>query len=368
MNHGPSPYRVLLLATLATFAGCGGEPAGAQPPSAQPGDDAGVGGALPSAYESAVNGKPGEDAPNTPDLGPLPSELDSLVWPTRPQVTNEVTATTAEELEAAVSTPGTRVRLRGVEAGEVRVTADDIEIIADESSSLGRLYIAQSVRRVRVEGGRWAGVKIEVPADFTAGKSFHPELMAEDVWLEGMKVVADEGIAYEIRGKRIAIVDSDVTAELYSVWCGDTGHFQTEDLILYGNVFRSKGPESTVRLVSVLRSAAVSNVMSNTYKHNYRVHGVSDLNLAVDNLLVGTGVMLGTMEGDRLGTVWFDDNVMHHDAPDLFNPSPSSIATLFARRNTAYAQQHAVFYEGELPPGWVLAENQVAPYQDPPSY
>lgn len=302
-----------------------------------------------------------------PDLGSLPSELGELKWPARPTVTREVTVTSADQLQAAVEQPGTRVVARGVRGGDVRITVNDIEIVADESTSLGQLSIGQRVRRVRVEGGRWTAVRIEIPASFSGGANYQPDLMAEDIWLEDMTVDSGGETAYEIRGKRIAILKSDVTAGRYSVWCGDTASFQTEDLILYDNVFRSAGPEATVRFVSVLRSAVVSNVLSNTYKHNYRIHGTSDLNYAADNLLVGTGVMLGTMEGDHLGRVWFDDNVMHQTAPDLFNPSPA-IETLVARRNLAYVDGRSGFYEGPVAAGWTISENQVAPYQVPSAF
>lgn len=379
--------RILMAVILATLTGCSAEvSAGAQPGAYDesadapptwlaggselaPLPDGGTDFAAPSAPSSGApsSGEPAEGASTTPSLGALPSELGSLAWPTRPNVTREVSVTTAAELQEAAATPGTRVLANGVHGGDVRITANDVEIVADPGTSLGQLSIGQGVQRVRVEGGRWTAVRIDVPADFSAGASYRPELMAQDVWLEGMTVESGSETAYEIRGERIAIVGSDVTAGRYSVWCGDTGDFQTEDLILYDNVFRSAGPEATVRLVSVLRSATVSNVLSNTFKHNYRIHGVSDLNFAADNLLVGTGVMLGTMEGDSLGTVWFDDNVMHHDAPDLFNPSPS-IAALFARRNMVYAAQHTSFYGGAAPSGWTVAENQMAAYQEPPSF
>lgn len=363
MKRGPSSLRILMACSFAALLGCSGElVAEAQP------DGVGFvpGNVAPDTDAGAQKPTSAEDA-QKPDLGALPSELEALAWPAAPNVTSEVTVTSADELAAAAATPGTRILASGVQGGDVRVTASDVEIIADAASSLGQLSIAQGVQRLRVQGGRWTGVRIDVPADFSGGASYRPELMAEDIWLEKLTIDSGGESAYEIRGKRIAILENDVTAGRYSIWCGDTGPFQTEDLILYGNTFRSAGPESTVRLVSVLRSATVSNVLSNTYKHNYRIHGVSDLNFASDNLLVGTGVMMGTMEGDSLGTVWFDDNVMHHDAPDLFNPAPS-IAALFARRNTVYAAQHGEFFGGAPSPGWDLSENQMAPYQDPPAF
>lgn len=367
MNHGPNTLRILsvVLAAGASLApaGCAAEADSTLPPTREWMASAGDGGI------GALSAQGAPEAAATPSLGELPGELAELAWPTRPSITREVTVSTAAELEAAVATPGTRILASGLQGGDVWIGTNDIEIVADAGSSFGQLLIAQGTQRVRIEGGRWGTVRVEVPADFSGGgASYRPELMAEDLWLEGLTIDSGSESAYEIRGKRIAILGNDITAGRYSIWCGDTGEFQTEDFILYDNVFRSAGPESTVRLVSVLRSAAVSNVFSNTYKHNYRIHGVSDLNFAADNLLVGTGVMLGTMEGDSLGQVWFDDNVMHHDAPDLFNPAPATVRALVARRNTIYAAQHDTFFAGAAPAGWDLSENQVAPYQAPPAF
>ena len=131
------------------------------------------------------------------------------------------------------------------------------------------------------------------------------------------------------------------------------------------NSFDSAGPESTVRLVSVLRTATIENRIANSNKHNYRIHGTSDLAYARDNLLINTGVMLGRMAGDTLNRIWFDDNVFHHVAPDLFNPD-GAIGSLRARRNLAMTDVWSCFYCGSTPAGWDIADNVVAPYTPAP--
>lgn len=381
MTCGPNLLRIIP-AMLLGLLGCGGEASAAQPSgpfetgtpefahAPLPADDAGPHSPASSAGSSAPasSAPPAADTSTTPDLGPLPPELAALTWPARPRITREVTARTMAELEEAVATPGTRVTLVGVQGGDLDIRANDIELVADASSSLGRLAVTQGIERVRVEGGRWGPIHVEVPADFSSGQaSYDPALMARDLSFESMTIDSGGTTAFEIRGQRIAAVGNDVTTGSYSVWCGDTGHFQSEDIILFDNVFRSGGEQSTVRLVSVRRSATVSNVLSNPHKHNYRVHGVSDLAVASDNLLVGAGVMMGTMEGDRLERVWFDDNVIHHDAPDLFNPAPG-IRALSASRNMTYCDTHPEFFEGDVQSGWTMSENQIAPYQAPPAF
>lgn len=300
------------------------------------------------------------------DLGELPPELAELRWPELPRTTREVTVTSADALAAEAAVPGTRIVAEGVVGGDLTIGADDIEIVADAATSLGVLHIPQRRARVRIEGGQWRGVRVAIPATFQGAADFRPEYMAEDLFFDGVTIDSGTETAMEVRGKRIALVRSEVHGGRYSVWCGDTGHFQSEDLIILGNVLDSAGPEPTVRIVSVLRSAVVSNVLTNTYKHNYRIHGESDLNYASDNLLVNTGVMFGRMAGDSLGRVWFDDNVFHHVAPDLFNPD-MSIRELRARRNLVHVDGRAGMYEGAPQPGWDISDNVVVPYAPPPA-
>ncbi len=303
-----------------------------------------------------------------PDLGPLPSAMAGLSWPTAPHTTRQVTATTAEEITAAAATAGTRILAHGATGGDVSVSANDVEIVADGATHLGRLNIERAVARVLVSGGHWGGVTVAIPGEFVPSTVYRPEWMAQDLDFENMTLDSGTESAFEIRGVRIAVVHADVTAGRYSVWCGDTGNFQSEDIIVVDNKLRSAGPEATARFVSVRRSAFVSNQASNTYKHNYRIHGTSDLNYASDNLLVGTGAMFGTMPEDSLGTMWFDDNVFHDSSPDLFNPSTTAIHVVHARRNMAYTDMRAEFFPGPVPAAWDLADNQVAPYTPAPAF
>ena len=107
------------------------------------------------------------------------------------------------------------------------------------------------------------------------------------------------------------VYNSAIRGQAYSVWSGDAGPYQTEDLVLACSTFRSHAAagernEATVRLVSVLRSVVVDSTLQNSNegsfdptvndpflvdppsntKHNYRIHGHSDLNFAARNLLI----------------------------------------------------------------------------------
>jgi hypothetical protein len=271
---------------------------------------------------------------------------------------------TADELAREVGVPGTRVHVVGAVGGSIGIGVDDVEILADDATSLGGLLVARGVSRAHVSGGAWTSVELAIPANFYPSVEYRDEWMVEDVLLEGVRVSAGD-TAFAIRGRRIAIVRSVAEAARYSVWCGDTGPFQSEDVIVSGNDFRSAGAEATVRLVQVLRSATVHNRLENGTKHNYRVHGTSDLNYAARNLLVKTGVMLGRMPGDDLGRVWFDDNELHHDVPDLFNPD-GGIDALHATGNVAYTNVWDCFYCAGVMPGWTVSDNVVHPYVPAP--
>lgn len=302
------------------------------------------------------------------DLGTLPAELAELAWPAPPRITREVEVTSAAEMQAAVDVDGTRVRVRGAIPERVTVHGSDIEIVGDAQSSVARLGL-DSAHRVRITGGEYGVIELQPPARWNPDPRYDIALLSTDVMIERVRVVADD-TAFLVRGRRVAVIDSDVTAERYSLWAGDTGPLDGEDLIVAGNTFRSAGPEATVRIHDVIRSVVVDNVLSNTAKHNYRVHGRSDRAFAARNLLLGTGVMIGTQPGDRVGTIIFVDNVLHHLSPSLFQLELSAIARLVCRGNVAYSDRpHAFYAYSEVPAGWEVAGNQRLPYRpyEPPA-
>lgn len=347
-----------LLMVAFVMVGCTEVPDDGQPDAVVVAPDASV--------PEPTDPEPTDPPTGVETLGPLPAAMAGLRWPEQPRITREVTVTSAGQASAEASVAGTRIFIEGARGGDVSVSANDVEIIADDATRLGRLGLGRGVSRVRIEGGTWSAIHLALPAQYYPSVEHRPEWMVSDVTIEGVHVIAPD-MAFEIRGRRIAILRSRADAVRYSVWCGDTGPMQSEDVILHENVFVSSGPEATVRLVQVLRSATIDNTLSNTGKHNYRIHGTSDLNYAAQNLLVGTGVMLGRMPGDDLGRTWFDDNVFHHSAPDLFNPE-RTIGALHATGNVAHTNVWDCFYCGSVQPGWTVGENEIRPYTPPPAF
>ena len=105
----------------------------------------------------------------------------------------------------------------------------------------------------------------------------------------------------------------------------------------------------------------VGNVLYNPIKHNYRIHGTSDLHYAARNTINGGGVMIGDGRTDRVGKVWFNDNVLNHTTEDLFNMK-GPLEQISAHNNTVISRQWGE--GGRFPPGRAkvtdLENNKVA--------
>lgn len=295
------------------------------------------------------------------DLGALPEAFGEVRWPAAPRIRREVEI---ERGERVIDRPGTRVIVRGA-LERIVVQADDVEIRGEEGARIDHVVIGRGRARIRILGGRYGKIELSVPAQFVPPPVvWRREWMARDVSIDGVEVDAADS-AFMIRGKRVAILRSQVRAAHYSIWCGDTDEFQSEDLIIAGNRFASAGPESTVRLVSVRRAVVVDNVISNTSKHDFRVHGVSDGVLFARNRLLNTGIMVGSMEDDRIGGVWILDNAMYHRAPSLFEVEPARVRGLVVSGNRVFSDRWSCLVCDRTGVEWMVDRNSMAPYQEP---
>jgi hypothetical protein len=208
---------------------------------------------------------------------------------------------------------------------------------------------------------------MQVPGQYYPTEEFHPEWLTSDVLIDRVDVSADDTAFLMRGGIRVAITNSRARAVRYGVWFGDTAFFESADVILAGNEMTCDGPEATVRLVHVRRSATIGNRLSNGAKHNYRVHGRSELNWGARNLMIETGAFLGGLPDDAIGQQWLEDNTFHHRAPSLLELDPA-IPALSLRGNTIYSDVWDCFWcSGAPPDGWVIEENTMMPYLDPPT-
>jgi hypothetical protein len=337
-------FGLLLCATIACSAG------GATPTSARP-----------ITEGSTVRSDPPRPSPVRYDLGELPPELGTIAWPAPPRVRRAIAVGSEQEAARAAAQSGSRIVVRD-DIDDLTVTADDIEIV--NRARIGHLAIERGHRRIRVTGGRYGAIELAVPAQFVPPPPvWRAEWLVEDVMIDDVDVEAAD-TAFAIRGRRVAIVRSRAHAQRYSVWCGDTGEFSTEDLVIAGNRFDSAGPESTVRLVGVSGAVVVDNVLANTQKHDFRVHGTSDRVFFARNRLLRTGIMVGSMPGDRIGSVWIVDNTLHHTAPSLFQTDPSRVERLVAHGNHIYSDRWSCFVCDATAPRWSVSDNPVEPYRD----
>jgi hypothetical protein len=165
----------------------------------------------------------------------------------------------------------------------------------------------------------------------------------------------------------MAVTNSRAHAVRYGVWLGDTADFGSEDIIVAGNHIRVDGPEATVRFVHVARSAVVGNRLENTEKHNYRTHGRSRESWAARNVLVGTGMMLGTLPSDSwaIERQWIESNTLHHTVPSLLELD-ARLLELVMRDNHTYTDVWDCFVCVPVQPTWVIENNVVEAYRPPP--
>jgi hypothetical protein len=300
------------------------------------------------------------------DAGELPLSL-TLRWPAAPRIQREIEVATVAEFERASQRSGTRIVVTRALPGEVVVRGSDVEVTMREGVEVERLRIDHAQKRIRVRGGRYGEILLSHPAQFYPVKEPHPEWMVEDVIVDGVQIHAPR-TAIEAYGRRVAVLNSDIHAQLYSVWSGAVMGIGSEDILIAHNRMSSAGPEATVRLVDVLRSVTVDNVLRNNIKHNYRVHGRSDLAYAARNIFIHTGVMFGTMPDDHIGRIWFQDNTFFHRQNDLFHPGVGRVAHLRAGGNKAHTASFSCFSCEQGPPGWLIGKNELLPYRDPPPF
>jgi hypothetical protein len=109
--------------------------------------------------------------------------------------------------------------------------------------------------------------------------------------------------------------------------------------------------------------------MSNPERHNYRVHGRSDLAFAARNVLVDAGVMIASdSEEDEVGAVWFLENTLHHRTPSLLvvdRPLGSRLARFVATGNSIFSDVWDCFLCDDPPNGWTVRNNRMQPYRPP---
>jgi hypothetical protein len=300
------------------------------------------------------------------DAGELPRSL-SLRWPAAPHIAREVEVASVPQFERASQTPGTRLVVTRALRGEALVKGSNVEVTMRDGVTIERLRIAHGQKRIRLRGGRYGQILFSHPAQFQPVERPRPDWLIEDVIIDGVRVDAPRS-AIEVFGKRVAVLNSDIRAQTYSLWSGPVLGIGSEDVLIAGNRMSSAGPEATLRLVDVLRSVTVDNLLRNEFKHTYRVHGRSDLAYAGRNAFIHTGVMFGTMPNDRVGRIWFEDNTFFHRQNDLFHPGPGGVARLRAVGNKAHTAKFRCFCCEPMSADWRLSRNQLLPYREPPSF
>jgi len=295
------------------------------------------------------------------DLGPLPFEVN---WPVPPKIVREVVVNSMDDYAQHANAMGTRFLIKESLPEQLAIQANDVEVLMDASVHVPHITIGAGLRRIRVAGGVTGTVAIPVPGRWDDGLGRHvfdPERIVEDVVFDGIRVrtapppkdtrKASGTTAFSIRGRRIAVLNCEVDSGTYGVWCSfgvAPRDVPCEDIIVAGCTFRAAGPEATVRFVGARRGVVVANVLYNPIKHNYRIHGISDLHYAARNTLNGGGVMIGDNKTDQVGRVWFNDNVLNNTTAGFFNLK-ASLDQITAHNNVTISVQRG--QSGRFTPG-----------------
>jgi hypothetical protein len=301
-----------------------------------------------------------QPGPGTPyNLSELPVEYRPAL-PAAPVTNSQVNPTTAAALASAGQTPGRRVIVNtNLSGADIHIQASDIELEVQPAGRIRRVTIAAGVSRIRVDGG---GTIQELIMSLPSGNP------ATDVHIDGVRFdspwYADwGGTSMELRGHRIAVTNCITESHRYSIWADSDGYAGGQDILIANNDFLSHcnhaggsppHSESTVRLVGFDRSAVLNNRLENGSKHNYRIHGSSVRYYAANNVLVGSGFMLGTMEGDDLDYGIFRNHYIHWLRNGFADLQPSTMFNFVLTTNQAYATGWGCLWCGTPPSHWTV--------------
>jgi hypothetical protein len=304
-------------------------------------------------------------------LGKLPDGF-TVQWPTAPKISRSVDVSTIADFNKAAATAGTLINIKGQISGQGNINASDIEVRMDDKASIGGVLIGLSVKRVALIGGHYTGtIEMLQPSTFYPSRVDNPAWAVEDVMLDGINVRSTNSTGIFLRGHRVAVIRSFSHGADYGIYSDTISADHNSDIIIAGNQIEAEGRQATLRLIQVSHSVTVENrltdLMQTGEKHNYRVHGNSNMVFAARNELVNSGTMLGTMPNDNVTDLWFNDNTFHHKTPDLFNPDRAQVHNLHAHNNVAYTDIWPCFFCGGVPAGWDLGNNVIKPYQAPPA-
>ncbi|MEQ8892220.1 MAG: hypothetical protein RID93_31530, partial [Sandaracinaceae bacterium] len=299
------------------------------------------------------------------DLGVLPEEVSALRWAEAPRISREVTVRSRAELLRETSVSGSRVRVEGdLGAGALQLRADDVEVIAPRTSHLGALTVGRGVKRVRVVGGVWSSIEIEPPATWSPRFEARAEWLAEDIWFSHVTVDADE-IALKVRGRRVVVAHSDLTASRHALWVGDTYDAQTEDLTLYDTVLDAVGGQATAQVHDAARVVFFHSQLIHPSRPALEAHGRVEGLFVADSVFVHGGAVLGGQAEDAVSDVRFEHDIFHHDVGALFAPD-GRVDGVVAQHNLAYSDLADAFHNGAMGRDWVMRDNQVQPYRAVP--
>ncbi len=306
----------------------------------------------------------------------IPTELSTFAFPAQPVTTRTVTVTDAATFTAEAAINGTHIIVGAPITASVAIDASDIRVTMEPGARLGELTIRSSAKqnkRISLEGGTYRNIHLFQAVGYWPDLVTYPDRMLEDITIDGVTVGdpsdANLGNAIWLTGHRVAVVRSTCRAVKYCIWSDDGSSndpaLQNSDILIAGNDFRTEGLEANIRLVHANRAIVVDNLLQSDLKHNFRIHGTSDLVFVADNTLLDAGIMTGAVN-DVLGALWFVRNTIYNTLPDMFNMANVNMDALYVLDNVAYSDTWTCFYCSPThAPISSIERNVIHPYQLP---
>lgn len=305
------------------------------------------------------------------DLGTLPEEFDELQWPTAPTITDEVTVSNVSELTDALGQNNMRIIVEaGTYVTQLSIGGSDKELIFEEGAIIApsgsTAFSINNAQRISIVGGDFEG------GVYIFGSS--GDILLDDVNIDTKRAASQWEDTVEIapssNGNRIAIINSSISAYRYAGFVSGV-----TDFILANTNLHADGPESTLRLMTVVRAVIVDNRLYNGMKHTFRAHDSSDLVFFARNQVEYTGFMFNNIEPDpNVIRAWLYDNTFYHQTNSLMQTgNTEETLWLTAVNNTAYTTSCAdpegcgetITAHGAWGP---VSNNLRFPYQEPPEW
>ncbi len=303
-------------------------------------------------------------APPAPyDLGLLPASL-GIAWPAQPEVDREVALDSADDVANGYFESNTRLRIR-VDLDELVIDADDVIVAPDPGVRVRSVRVRRGNRRLRFEGGRYGEVAFESPHVISTPSGWRSEGEITDVTFSSV-IVRGGSFGLVVRGRRVAVLHSDLSSSSTALFVGDTTPVPSSDIIVADSALSGGGGAATLVINQAERSVVVDSWIENHATYGYVISGEADAAFARGNTFVGGGASVGDRPSSRVLRAWLLANTFYQSGP-LLGLDPGQLEELTLVGNRVYSDRVRCAWCAPTPPWWNVGANSVLAYRAPPS-